>query len=258
MKITHIIKKLIVLFITLVALIATFFVPPILQNPDYHNFVDQRMLLGIPNFWNVISNLPFVLLGLMGLAYLRRGPMPGGLPELRIVYLTFFAGVLLVGFGSGYYHMAPDNQSLVWDRLPMTISFMTFFCSVVGENINIRAARLMLLPLLLFGMASVLYWYISELNGAGDLRPYFVVQFLPAILIPVILLLFRSRLDKSKYIWALVASYVIAKIVETLDVQIYSLTGFISGHTLKHLIAALGIYFFLLALKKLQYNSGHV
>lgn len=243
---------------TLAALIAVLFVPPISQNPDYHNFADQQTLFGITNFWNVISNLPFTIVGFLGLSYLMRCSLQGGLPELRIVYMTFFVGVLLVGLGSGYYHITPNNTTLAWDRLPMTISFVAFFCAVVGEHINTRAARLMLLPLLLFGIASVLYWYLSESKGTGDLRPYFVVQFLPAILIPAILLLFRARLDKSKYIWALIASYVIAKVVETLDVQIYSLTGCMSGHTLKHFVAALGIYCFLLAVKRRRYISDHV
>ena len=113
---------------TLLAIVVVFFIPPIPQDPAYHDFVDQRTLHGVPNFWNVASNLPFVIAGLLGLlVLLGRKPLPGGLPELKWAYVVFFAGVLLTGFGSAYYHLDPTNESLVWDRLPMTLAFMAFF-----------------------------------------------------------------------------------------------------------------------------------
>ena len=45
----------------IVSLIGLGFLPPIAQDPLYHAFADQRALLGVPHFWNVVSNLPFVL-----------------------------------------------------------------------------------------------------------------------------------------------------------------------------------------------------
>lgn len=137
--------------ICLSALVGLALLGPLPQDPLYHQFADQRPLLGIANFLDVISNLPFVIIGLLGLGYLapgclRRGRPAGGLPPLLLHYRIFFVGVLLTGLGSGYYHLAPDNHTLVWDRLPMTIAFMAFFAALVGESLSLRAGRLLLWP----------------------------------------------------------------------------------------------------------------
>ena len=59
------------------------------------------------------------------------------------------------------------NLSLAWDRLPMTVAFMSFFAILLAERVSFRAAR-MLFPALLFaGIASIAYWYYSEVAGAG-------------------------------------------------------------------------------------------
>ncbi len=97
------------------------------------------------------------------------------------------------------------------------------------------------------GVGSVGYWYVTELWGVGDLRPYGVVQFLPVILIPVILGLFGTRFMRSSFIWAILGTYLLAKIVEFFDAEIYSITQIFSGHSLKHVIAALGTAWIILA-----------
>src|SRR5258708_1963065 len=102
------------------------------QDSRYHNFADQRHLLGIPNFWNVISNAPFLVVGVLGLWALLFGRPTGILPELKAGYVAFFLGTALVAFGSSYYHLRPDNETLFWDRLPMTIAFMSFFAVVIA------------------------------------------------------------------------------------------------------------------------------
>ncbi|HEY5141565.1 MAG TPA: ceramidase domain-containing protein, partial [Methylococcales bacterium] len=193
--------------IAAITIIAVFSMGPIAQNPDYHNFSDQHATLNIPNFYNVLSNLPFVIVGIMGMRLVGSGRATGGLPELQTVYMTFFIGVFLTGFGSAYYHYHPDNQTLLWDRLPMTISFMALFSAILGEYISSQIALKLFIPLMLSGIASVVYWYASELNGHGDLRAYVLVQFLPVLLIPLILWLFNSRLNGNKYIWGVIAAY---------------------------------------------------
>ena len=236
--------------ITLLAMAAVFFVPPIPQDPNYHHFADQRQILGIPNFWNVVSNLPFVIVGLIGLQLVLRGPIAGGLPGLRPAYLVFFLGVALVAIGSGYYHLSPSNPTLLWDRLPITVSLMAFFSIIVGENIAGHLGRRMLWPLVFIGIVSVGYWNATEVRGNGDLRPYALVQFLPMVLIPVILVLFRSSLSKNGYIWAVLGAYAASKVVELQDEAVFRFLGVVSGHTLKHLFAAIGTYMFFLALKR--------
>jgi hypothetical protein len=240
-----------ILLLAVVALIATFMVAPVPQDPAYHLFADQREMLGIPNFWNVVSNLPFMLVGFAGVWMLFKQRPPGEVSELRIAYVVFFAGVALVSIGSGYYHLAPSNASLLWDRLPMTIAFMAFFAIIIGENISIKAGARLLWPLLLVGLFSVVYWHLTEQRGAGDLRPYALVQFLPMVLMPLILLLFCSPYDTNKWLWLAMGAYGLAKVLEYADVPIYESLG-MSGHALKHVAAALTPLFILLGVYKRQ------
>lgn len=233
-----------------IAIIALALQPPIPQDPAYHTFVDGRGFAGIPNFWNVISNLPFLLFGLWGLLTLRRTDLPGLLPALRPAYLVFFIGAALVALGSGYYHLQPNNHTLVWDRLPMTIAFMAFFSIVIGEHVDLRLAQRLLWPLIVTGAASVWYWHITEARGHGDLRPYAAVQFLPVIFIPLMLWLLPSRLTGTHFFWLVIATYALAKVFEFFDGGTYQLLHVISGHSLKHMVAAVGIYFMVLALQR--------
>lgn len=222
---------------------------PIPQDPSYHAFADQRRLLGVPNFWDVVSNLPFFLAGVAGLRALRRECLPGALPPLYSAYATFFVGAVLVAFGSGYYHWHPDNDSLVWDRLPMTIGFMAFVSLVIGEHGHPDRGRRCLPWLLVLGVASVLYWAVTESQGRGDLRPYAVIQFLPILLIPLTIVLYPSAFSGVRYLWGIVGAYAVAKVLESLDAPIYRACGFFSGHTLKHVAAAAGVYLLVPALR---------
>ena len=225
-------------------------VPAIPQDLAYHQFADRNAHFGVPNFWNVATNLPFLLVGLAGIRELYRGT-PAILPEFRAGYLWFFAGVALVGPGSAYYHWAPDNSTLVWDRLPMTVAFVALFAVIIAEYIAVTAGRALLWPLLAIGIFSVFYWHLTEVRGRGDLRLYGLVQFLPLVLIPSIMLMFRSRFGGTAYLWTLTGAYALAKAAESLDEPIYRLfQPWLSGHGLKHLLAAAGAYCFLLAIRR--------
>lgn len=237
--------------VALAAIVGVLFVPPIAQPQGYHNFVDARTLLGVPNFWNVMSNVPFLFVGVIGLVLVLRGGYAGGLPSLRMAYGIFFAGIALVCFGSGYYHWKPSNATLVWDRLPMSISFMAFASIVVAEHVNERIGRLLLGPLIVIGVASVWYWNYTESLGQGDLRLYGLVQFLTLAMIALIWLMFPSRLSGIGYLWAMFAGYALAKLLEEFDEAVYAvLGGVMSGHAMKHVAAAAGMYCFVLALRK--------
>ncbi|MGZ5477724.1 MAG: ceramidase domain-containing protein, partial [Thermoanaerobaculia bacterium] len=220
---------------------------PIPQDATYHAFADRRTVLGVPNFWNVISNLPFLLVGIAGLRALRRGGPPGPLQPLYPAYAALFLGVILVAFGSGYYHLAPNNGSLTWDRLPMTMVFMAFLALVVGDRIDPQLGRRCLPFLLLIGVLSVVYWHASEVRGNGDLRPYVLVQFLPLALVPLITVIFPPAFSKVYYIWGMLGAYAAAKVLEVFDERVFRALGVLSGHTLKHLAAAAGVYFLVLA-----------
>ena len=242
-------RHFLLLIIKFSAIIAIILLPAIPQDVQYHEFADQRTLFGIPNFFNVISNAPYLLFGLMGCYLILKQSQLAILLSLKHAYTFFFVGVTLVCFGSAYYHLNPSNTTLLWDRLPMTLAFMSFFTVIIGEYIHEKTARQLFFPLLITGLMSVVYWYWSETVERGDLRLYLLVQFLPVILIPIILWLFSSRFTHSRYYWLIIACYVLAKVFELADQFVFEIMTFISGHTIKHLISALAPYLFYLALK---------
>jgi len=234
-------KHLILLAIIVLPIVGLVFAltSPIPQDPGYHLFADGRRLFAVPNYCNVLSNLPFLIVGLWGLSIVTKHSRDVCAPKLAPACQVFFAGILLTAFGSGYYHLEPSNESLVFDRLPMTIGFAGLFSIVTGEFVSMRIGRRLLAPLLLIGVASVIYWAVTESYGIGDLRPYALVQFLPMLLIPIILSVYRSASDATRYFWMMIAFYVLAKICEYFDAEIFALGEVVSGHTLKHLFASL-------------------
>ena len=233
----------------IVALGLVFCIPPIPQDQGYHAFADDRTMLGVPNFLNVASNAPFIVVGVLGLGLLLRhdSARPDGPIQERAErppLLVLFAGVLLTGFGSSYYHLAPDNDRLVWDRLPMTIAFMGFFAGMIGERIGGRAGAWLLWPLVWLGLVAVFTWRMTEQREAGDLRLYGFVQFYPMLAIPLMIGLFPGRYTRSGDVFQALGWYLLAKVLEVgvIDHGIYDMGHVVSGHTLKHLAAALGAY----------------
>lgn len=214
---------------------------PIVQDPDYHLFKDQRTIFGIPNFWNVITNLPFLLIGVFGLYCVLRSDGIWLVDGMKSAYVLFFLGVSLVAFGSGYYHLSPNNESLVWDRIPMTIAFMSMFSVIIGEFISLDWGKFALWPLVVLGVFSVFYWQSTEMNGEGDLRLYALVQFLPILLIPLILLFFKSQFTDTSGYWYLLGAYGLGKVFEYYDAVIPTMLLWLSGHSIKHIAAALGV-----------------
>lgn len=231
------------LVVALVAVVVVVLHAPIPQPSGYHAFADQRTILGVPHFWDVVSNLPFLFVGAAGLVLLLHGSAPGALPELRWAYLTFFAGAVLVFAGSSYYHLNPDNETLVWDRLPMSIAFMAFLAAVIGEHIDTRLGIRLLPGLVILGVVSVVWWRYTD-----DLRLYILVQYLPIIEIPLVMMLFPPRLRPTGYLWGLLAAYAVAKVLDLCDAPVFHAIGLVSGHTLKHIVAAIGIGIFALAM----------
>lgn len=228
---TNLIKNTLLLILFVIALLIFYFIKPIAQPANYHQFADARVYLGIPNFSNVMSNLFFLLIGCLGLTHLNH------IPDLfkRMMYLAFFAGVILVTFGSSYYHLSPNNFSLLWDRIPIAIVMMCFVIIIIYERINKPFAKIICLPLIIIGILTTLYWYAT-----ANLTPYLFTQIFPAIFIPATLLLYPQ---KDTYIWWALVMYLLGRITEYFDHGIYQLSfQVISGHTLKHLLMALGLF----------------
>jgi len=234
----------------LLLVIATL-LPRVPQPSAYHNFADHRGWLGIPNFGDVTSNAGFAIVGIMGLVALQRRWSPIRFLDQREKwpYLIIFFGLLLTAVGSSYYHLAPDNARLVWDRLPMTIVFMSLVAALVAERISVRAGLTLLPFLLAIGVASVFQWRWSEVHGQGDLRFYAAVQ-LYALLAVILALFLKPRYTRGSDLAALAGFYVLAKITEAFDNQIFSLGNVMSGHTIKHIAAAVGSYWILRMLER--------
>ena len=228
------------------------------QDPAYHQFADQRVLYGVPHFWNVLSNVPFAVVGLLGCWWiLQHGRTSAAFaePDERLAYLVFFAGEFLTCFGSGYYHSGPSNETLVWDRLVFSLMLTSMFAIVVSEFVDRRLGRFMLAPMVLLGLVSVLYWSYTEAQGRGDVRFYVLVQFYPIVTLPVIFLLCKSRYTHAwvpALMWVL---YAIAKAAEAYDREIFEWSG-VSGHTIKHFVAACASYVPLYALQRRTLRAG--
>lgn len=227
------------------------FAPRIPLGPDYHRFVDKRAVFQVPNGFDVLSNVPFLLVGLWGVVFLMSNSATRSFREgrERIPYIIFFVGVALTGVGSGIYHLAPNNDRLIWDLLPMTFSFVALLAATFMERVSVRGGLWLLLPLIFLGAASVFYWYAGELRGHGDLRFYLFVQFFPVIVIAAIIAMFPPAYSRTGDFAAAFALYVLAKVFELLDQPIYSLGRVVSGHTLKHLTAGVTCYWILRMLK---------
>lgn len=217
---------------------------PIPQAKGYHFFADVRTCLGIRNFGNVASNVAFLLIGLIGCAWCYRHLQTGA----RLSWMVFFAGVALVFVGSGYYHETPNDDTLVWDRLPMTLAFMGLFAALMSEHLGARFERPVLIPALVLGVASVFWWRHTD-----DLRVYIWVQLAPLLAIPFLLAMFRGSHSHRIYLLYGLVFYALAKVAELYDRETFDLTvNIISGHSLKHLLAAMAPLFLLLMLRRRQ------
>jgi hypothetical protein len=216
-------RALIFVAATVASLAGLLILPPIAQDQSYHQFADQRMLLGVPNFWNVVSNFPFLAVGAAGLWHMRHD----------MAAAIFFLGIFLTGIGSSYYHWSPSDSTLFWDRLPMTLSFAAILALVVQERVNARAGAVLLWPSLAIGLFSLLLWRWTD-----DLRLYFWAQFFPGIALLLLFLLYPPKYSGTWYWIIAVGLYALAKVFEFSDHPIFALGHLLSGHTLKHLAAA--------------------
>jgi hypothetical protein len=219
------------------ACVVTAMLKPMPQPDWYHDFADARTLFGVPRALDVLSNIPFVAVGIAGLYYALSGRRQG--EQQRWALAVMFGGLFLTGFGSGYYHLAPDSQRLVWDRLPMTLVMAGVIAFLLANRF--RSMPWWILPLLLMvGVGSVVQWAWSESWGSGDLRWYLLFQVLTFIMAAALVLMFRAPGEPIGALAIALAANVAAKLFELLDKQIFAMGAIVSGHTLKHLAAGLG------------------
>ncbi|HLS87798.1 MAG TPA: hypothetical protein VK043_15950 [Burkholderiales bacterium] len=237
--------------VTALAVLAVLLLPPMSQPTAYHEFADRRALFGVPNFFDVASSVAFLLAGLAGLAVVFRRRTAFEHPAFehpafehpieRWPYAVFFAAVLLTAVGSAYYHLAPDNERLFWDRAAMAVAFMALIAAQLVDRVDVRAGLALLLPMLIAGVATVLYWRASERTGAGDVMPYAILQGYGAVAL-LLLALQPSRYTHGAHLFWVLFAYLAAKLMEHFDRELLAFGHVASGHTLKHLTAAVGAF----------------
>ena len=222
---------------SLLAVALAVFLPAMPQPLAYHDFADQREAYGIENFLDVTSNLAFAVAGLAGLVAVLRPASCFAAPAERWPYLVFALAVLATAAGSCYYHLQPTNEKLFWDRLPMTIAFMSLVAAQIVDRVDARIGLMALVPMVLAGIATVVYWIVTERLGRGNVMPYAVLQGYAVLVLLELAALHPSRYTHARAIYAVFAGYLLAKIFEHYDRQIFDITGSVSGHTLKHVAA---------------------
>jgi len=262
-------KLYILYFIPIISLIILFyFIPAIPQWQSFYDYADKTSFLGITNFWNVITNLPFLIVGILGISFLykyhnekkiKRGKyILKSSKNIQIetviewkIILTFFIIVCLIALASAYYHLNPNNNTLLWGRLPIIAAFMVLTSWVMAERIDVKTGYLLNLPLISFGIFSVVYWYLTEINNMGGLRLYGFAQFFPMFLILIIFLLFNPKYTRTGDYFIALGLYLIAHIFEIFDKIIFNLISF-GGGAIKHIFSAIAIYWLLRMIQKRQ------
>jgi hypothetical protein len=224
--------------LAVVCVASAILVHPIAQPLGYHDFADARTFFGVPRFFDVASNLGFLAVGVAGLVVIARRPEAFESPAERWPYATFFVGLVLTAFGSAYYHLAPDNSRLVWDRLPIMISLAGLLTGQVADRTTVRAGVALLVPALIVGVGTVFYWDATERAGHGNLVPYAAAQVYAVLICLILAATGPSRYTRGSDIWWVFGWYVVAKITEALDEHIFAIGQIVSGHTVKHLMAA--------------------
>jgi hypothetical protein len=228
----------------IILILLAIFLPTIEQNQNYHNFADQRTLFGVRNALDTLSNLAFIMVGILGLVNFYNNQYIKISNSFSVILNLFFIAIILTGLGSSFYHQNPNNFTLVFDRLGMSLVFASVLAMLAYLKISPRFGLHTLAELLILAPLTVLIWKFN-----GNLTPYAVLQFGGIILVILTLLLSKSQ-RQSPCFTSLIILYGIAKLVEFYDVQIFTLTqNLISGHTLKHLIAALAAIVFISPLK---------
>jgi hypothetical protein len=234
-------RHLLLMVIVFGTLVLTFSLPPFAQNVNYHDFADKRVLFGIPNFFDVASNLAFLFVGVAGL----RICFKEYLGNMHNAWIVMFTGITLISAGSAYYHLNPGNQTLVWARLPMTVGFIGLLIAELGENVH-KNFGWFILPALLTGFFSVIYWHWFD-----DLRFYIWVQLISLLIIPIVMILYQGRYSHQWMLIFALGLYALAKILEMEDEKVFAISrGLVSGHTVKHLLSALGCFTIVLMLQR--------
>lgn len=232
-------KQKLLFFLTTIFLFWAWHYLPLADRAEYFNFADKRSIAFIQNIGDVLSNLPFLFIGLWGLWVIRQNKVLG--KNYFFALNTIAIGTILTCFGSIYFHLNPTRETLFWDRLPMTLGFSGLIILIFTDRFNQKVS--LKLNILFF-----IFIFISSMTVVGwnnellTLRPYLLVQLGSLLFSFLALILTPSNVIKNTYLLIAIAFYILAKITEIYDLEIFNRLSFVSGHSLKHLLAAAAIY----------------
>ena len=241
------------LLLGMAALLALALFGPVLPaSAHQHTLADQRALWGIPCALDVLSNLPFAIAGLWGLVALRR-VAPGMLDApSRALASLFFAGLVCTAAGSALYHWQPQDAGLLWDRLGMVLPFAGLLGLAGASRVSARAGAAAAGTVLLAGPLAVLWW-----SHSGNLLPWAVVQLGGMLVVLALACLPRRDGALALHLGAVMALYALAKLFEAADHAVFEATGqAVSGHSLKHVLAAAAAWPVLAALAALRHSGA--
>ncbi|KAJ8774810.1 hypothetical protein K2173_017256 [Erythroxylum novogranatense] len=215
-------------------------------------FMITVTVTGVPNTLNVITNFPFLIVGVVGFILSLQGCLFNiSLRGEVWGWTLFFAGIVGMSFGSAYYHLKPDDARIMWDALPMMIAYSSLLSCFMVERLGQRIGLSCLFGLLLVVLLSMVY-----ARTFNDLRLCMLFQLIPCIVIPGLAFLYPAKYTHSKYwLWA-AGVCILSKFEAAFDRKIYNANRyFISGHSLEHLCSA--VVPVLLAIMLLYRNTRH-
>lgn len=194
----------------------------------YHDFVDKRSLLGIPNFLDVISNLAILLPALYLLQTRKNKSL---LSNLLILHIS------LLAITSGYYHLNPSDKTVFWDIMSIATGSMIVLLIIINTTTEYN------LLLYIFSVFSIIYW-----KKTGDLRLYLLIY----IGVPLyIIAKYYKNNNLQIYLFIMIFCNILVWLTEFNDHYIYKITNnLVSGHTLKHIFAGIGIFYVIKILQK--------
>nr|VDD34004.1 unnamed protein product [Brassica oleracea] len=247
-------KRILVGSLFICWLILMFFTPKVpLHSFRHHVFADKRNFMGVPNTLNVMTNFPFLIIGVLGFVLCLGGSFFNISLKGEIWGWTlFYASVSSLAFGSAYYHLKPDDNRIVWDTLPILIAYSSLFSSFLVERAGERVGLSCLVLLLFISVLSVAYARQVQIEVIicvlvdgrvfNDLRLCLTFQLIPCLAIPVMTVLLPPKYTHSRFWLLATAAHAVSKIEGLADSKIYNFNGYtISGHSLGHLCSALAM-----------------
>ncbi|EAQ96675.1 hypothetical protein KT71_06609 [Congregibacter litoralis KT71] len=212
-------------------------IKPLPQPADYHQLADQRTIFGVPNAIDVFTNFPYVVVSIVALFCVTRLYRESREVLAAFIFGCFFLSTASVSITSSLYHLAPNNVSLVGDRLSIVFS-ATFLVGVACLKVFGSRETLRVVAISgIYGVSSMLYWCLTSGSRLENILYYVAFQIFVVCFVAFCCFLRCARSMSYKWLLSAVVAYAASKPFEINDAQFLALTnGLISGHSAKHLV----------------------